>query len=394
MPPGGDDQQLSSQDRQDLTEIATKLPTGHPMQAKVAKLLSATPTDYEKSINTGKEGGLGAVWNDISGAAGSLIPSKSNLYGLASIGGPLAPMKAAAHTISNYMKEKDEGRSPAYRAVAGLGSMTGLADPTPFENAARHGDPEGVIGHAVLPTIGAVSPLLGEGASALRGGVGSAIHTPEGGLHPGVDAMVHPTKLPGFLIDKLFPEGPESVNAREGERTAGELESRMSEVEKARQKELANSERLREQEARSRNTRKEPEVLPAISTDLNLRPMREATPSGSEGTAARWTNERVRELAAQGNRTAIEQMTLRGMQLPPNARYVMGDANYPRAVLNPRETTAFSPEGTPIRDMASPEKPSNARIVNPTGEPVQSSSAIQMARERLARKLAQSKQSQ
>lgn len=77
---------------------------------------------------------------------------------------------------------------------------------------------------------------------------------------------------------------------------------------------------------------------------------------GSEGRPATWRNQRVEELARKGNRQAIAQTALRGEELPPNARYVMGDPDFPRAVYNPRETTRFTPEGEPIRvrDISNP----------------------------------------
>jgi hypothetical protein len=74
--------------------------------------------------------------------------------------------------------------------------------------------------------------------------------------------------------------------------------------------------------------------------------------TGSEGRPATWTNEFVLDQAAKGNRDAISQAVRRGLELPENARYVMGDPDFPRAVLNPREVTLFSPEGIPIRNKA------------------------------------------
>lgn len=75
---------------------------------------------------------------------------------------------------------------------------------------------------------------------------------------------------------------------------------------------------------------------------------------GSEGRPATWRNQRVEELARRGNRQAIAQTALRGEELPPNARYVMGDPDFPRAVYNPKETTRFTPAGEPIRDVSNP----------------------------------------
>jgi hypothetical protein len=89
--------------------------------------------------------------------------------------------------------------------------------------------------------------------------------------------------------------------------------------------------------------------------------------SGSEGRPATWTNETVTKLAGQGNRDAISQAIRRGLGLPENARYVAGDADYPRAVLNPRETTRFSPDGTPIRNTDNPlaQTPSSKARIEP-----------------------------
>jgi hypothetical protein len=87
----------------------------------------------------------------------------------------------------------------------------------------------------------------------------------------------------------------------------------------------------------------------------------EARFSGSEGRAATWTNEDVMRLAAKGNREAISQAIRRGMQLPIGARYVMGDPDMARAVYNPRETTKFTPEGQPIRNMQNLNIPQSSR---------------------------------
>lgn len=76
--------------------------------------------------------------------------------------------------------------------------------------------------------------------------------------------------------------------------------------------------------------------------------------TGSEGRAATWTNEAVMRLASQGNREAISQAVRRGLELPPGARYVMGDPDFSRAVYNPRTVTQFTPEGEPIRNVENP----------------------------------------
>ena len=91
----------------------------------------------------------------------------------------------------------------------------------------------------------------------------------------------------------------------------------------------------------------------------------EPTTSGSEGRAATWTNKKVWEEAGKGNRDAISQAIRRGLGLPDNARYVMGEEDLPRAVLNPREVTKFSPEGIPIRNAENPlaQNPSSRALL-------------------------------
>lgn len=100
-------------------------------------------------------------------------------------------------------------------------------------------------------------------------------------------------------------------------------------------------------------TRLNPEDLPTVGGGKVVTPS-EANPrfTGSEGRAATWTNDQVIKLAKQGNREAIAQVTRRGLDMPENVRYVAGDADYPRAVYNPRNVTRFTPSGEPIRQAA------------------------------------------
>ena len=70
---------------------------------------------------------------------------------------------------------------------------------------------------------------------------------------------------------------------------------------------------------------------------------------GNEGSAARWTNERAYELAKKGDREAIMTLTRRGIELPPNVRYVTGDPTFGRVTYNPRDVTRFEPQPANIR---------------------------------------------
>jgi hypothetical protein len=103
-----------------------------------------------------------------------------------------------------------------------------------------------------------------------------------------------------------------------------------------------------EVEPRSKGVRA-PEQTAQTPSEMLSEPEASNRMVGSEGRPATWTNERVLQLARQGNRDAIAQVARRGLKLPENARYVAGDIDYPRAVQNPRDVTLFSPEGTPIR---------------------------------------------
>jgi hypothetical protein len=88
---------------------------------------------------------------------------------------------------------------------------------------------------------------------------------------------------------------------------------------------------------------------------------------GNEGSAARFTNESAYAKAKQGSREAIMTLGRRGIEPPPNSRYIMGDVDTDRVVYNPRETTRFGPTGEAIRDMDVPEKGSRSVIAAPGG---------------------------
>lgn len=107
-----------------------------------------------------------------------------------------------------------------------------------------------------------------------------------------------------------------------------------------------------------------------------------ASRRASEGSPARWTNDRVYELASQGNRDALMEIRQRGLEPPPNSRYVTGDvsANKVRtgpltlstsetehmpispggkvrgvSVNQPRETVKFDAQGNPVPPPTPPE---------------------------------------
>jgi hypothetical protein len=86
---------------------------------------------------------------------------------------------------------------------------------------------------------------------------------------------------------------------------------------------------------------------------------------GNEGSAARFTNESAYNLARKGSREAIMTLGRRGIEPPPNSRYIMGDVDTDRVVYNPREITRFGPTGEALRNMEAPEKGGRSRIIAP-----------------------------
>ena len=128
----------------------------------------AQPTEFEKA-RTPQEGfirgGLNELWDQAKGAAKSLYPNRENWYGTAGPGGVLSPVKNSLDAVQNWARRTDEGRSTGYKALTGATEMAGL--PTGAqgeEEAAKHGDVGGVLGHAAVPMVEAAGAY---GASEL-----------------------------------------------------------------------------------------------------------------------------------------------------------------------------------------------------------------------------------
>lgn len=216
-------------------------------------------------------------------------------------------------------------------------------------------------GETFVGKAGDAHVLVGKGGKILAG----ILRDPETN-----EITITPTKIlnrvipdnPEYAAKEAAAEREEEFNERaealmhrgeEQERIDSKNASRLKEIEDSRQKELADTEKLRNQDAQARmrrgqqqeridkqNEKSEPKIV-----NPNNAPKR----IGNEGRAATWTNKRVMELARKGNREAIGQAILRGMELPENARYVMGDPDFESVTYNPRDVTLFTPEGTPLR---------------------------------------------
>ena len=106
-------------------------------------------------------------------------------------------------------------------------------------------------------------------------------------------------------------------------------------------------EQLNEQEqseALMRRGREQGQIDKAQQTEIE----RETSTRGNEGTPARWTNERVYELARQGNKDAVMELRQRGLEPPPNTRYVSGDVNFEKTRTGPLARTTLETEPTTI----------------------------------------------
>jgi hypothetical protein len=190
------------------------------------------------------------------------------------------------------------------------------------------------------------------------GDVGLALRTEKGALRPSVTSAArlagvtagHVLGIPGGelvgvlggpkLADALIPKRPFEVPTKSGAGPGASLPA-ADEFYSNKADQLVR--RGKEQSAIDRSTGAP--ATKVVTTDNGGAPRF----TGSEGRPATWTNERVTELAKQGNREAIQQMVRRGMELPANARYVAGDAAFSSGVYNHRDVTTFAPDGTPIR---------------------------------------------
>lgn len=257
--------------------------------------------------------------------------------------------------------------------------------------------------------IGSVGGALAGGVYGpkVRSAIRSAAYTPEGVVKPSISsaaqALRHPTEIPGRAVSGLLGKvfGPPTPPAEFPGASLPSADEFYSNEAAARMK--LNSQQAALDRATARTATQQAKIpnwetpthdvselgsqeypgpfsslsnrLPASLRGDPFAPKPTSVPqivppsvgeprfTGSEGRAATWTNEDVMRLAQQGNREAIQQAIRRGFNLPPGARYVMGDPDFSRTVYNPRESTTFTPEGQPIRNVENPTTPApRARI--------------------------------
>jgi hypothetical protein len=194
-------------------ELVQKVVTKYPDYKD--HIASYAETDFEKQRDPNRQpGAIPAIGNAIGNAASGVASAIG-----AGLGGPAAmganAVKAGTQLYSDDQNRQDAGRSPAYRAVAGLGEGLGVADPVSMEHSADIGDTAGILGSAGTSAALAASPYLARGAGALRGAVGDAMRDPYGSpkgasaIKPGlVDTVSRVGKYVGgpAVADYLVPE--------------------------------------------------------------------------------------------------------------------------------------------------------------------------------------------
>lgn len=151
-------------------------------------------------------------------------------------------------------QQQDEARKKAgygwlYRAAAQAPAPVNAAS---MEKHAERGEGGAILGEAGAGIGATIAPsAIRVGRSAI--GASKALESvPTRSIGDVIEA---PSKAPAYGLRKVFPEPAERVTAREGAATAEALEKQMTEVETARQKELADAEQLKQQDAESRMKR-------------------------------------------------------------------------------------------------------------------------------------------
>jgi hypothetical protein len=372
-------------------------------------------TDFE--LNTGKgisTEGLGSEFLDklkgmASGAAEALNPLNMFRYK------PILP--AIAQEVSHeYKRSRGAGSPPlaaaGSAAVAGAGPLAGVSN-LEQEQLAERGEGGKILGGSLAPAAAAALPLAhdipavrrigdvaAEATKGIPGKTALALRTEQGPLKPLVHkvsgalsgaggAMVggalgvpEAGAILGYglgpsIAEKLIPKLPTDIPVKPGT-TSGILPS-IDEFYSTRAEDLAK--RGKEQTALDRTAQRE-QVAKAkaekAAAPKIIDPTKEVAPGearrvGNEGRPATWTNEFVLQKAASGDRGGITQAVLRGLPLPENARYIMGDPDTARAILNPREVTRFTPEGEPIRNSENPftqEPTSRVPIISRNPRPI------------------------
>jgi hypothetical protein len=134
---------------------------------KVLMKIQYPGTQFEKDREPGNEPGFWkTVGQDVKGVLGGVLSAPG--------GNPLdiaaSAARGAASVTANDAIRKHQGRSGAYRAVAGVGELAGV-NAAGMEDAADVGSKKGVLAHTVVPAAMAVAPVV---AKEVTPGLGEA----------------------------------------------------------------------------------------------------------------------------------------------------------------------------------------------------------------------------
>lgn len=195
--------------------------------------------------------------------APGVAPTKDTLADMFSATHNLAPMGTEKEAAGNLPMLAATAASSAAGPEAGvlvriLLGMFGAGAASPIKQKLQGKEITG--GETAFDTATGAVPGAIEGLASLKGALGKMVYTgkvaadgtPE--LSKLARGVLHPTELPENVVRAVVPPPEEAVaaaKAQAGEANAAKLEAQMNEVQAARQKELAQWERLRNQEAQA-----------------------------------------------------------------------------------------------------------------------------------------------
>lgn len=325
------------------------------------------PVETVKAVTGGNQFAEDIENKRYGAAAADVAGGTANVLGPVALGGPEA-MEATGDASARAISRAGETMQPVKDSIGRMTREPGVIEMQP------DGTGRFVKAGPLKPAVKLGSRIVGAGTGATAGNIGLGPYGAAGGavagwrLGPDVADLIlpeHPNPVGPYspLPKRMSIPEPELPGTGAPLPDAGEFyENKAEDLMK----------RGKEQETLDRKAKAD--ALREAKSKIVIAGENAPTPrnTGSEGRPATWTNEKVYELASKGNRDAITQIGERQLEMPPNARYIMGDIDVARAVSNPREIARFNPDGTPIRNVDNPtaQRPSSrARIQIVGSEP-------------------------
>jgi hypothetical protein len=337
--------------------------------AKEAKAGWERPTDVRAKIGEAATSGLGAFLGMSGeeaarhaerGETGEIL-GQAVVPAAAAIGGELARIPAVRRTAGSVADVAGAPLTAVRERVGGA-----IHDPVTGDLTKGAQTMSQATGAAIGGTAGG---LLGSLAGHPGMYVGGATGVTAGGLAgPALVERAFPEPAARvaarekFLKDKIITEAQEGAakenRAREiaQKRIETQNEAKLREAEQARQKELADAERLKEQHAQSLMRRgKEQEAIESKKNEGLVGRIIQPGAEPSEGRPATWTDETTQMLARFGDPDAIAQIRnrLKGVD-PLNPGRI--PLNYPTVETTPKSVTRFNESGQAIEEPVAPRE--------------------------------------